>query len=203
MTARCKHHPDRHVMAKGLCAACYMRQHRAKKSTYVGRKPSGANYSMALAIKADWIDRFNSKIDRSGDCHIWTGQKNNAGYGVFYSANMTLLAHRLVRAMHGGDLMTPVVMHTCDNPSCVNPDHLVDGTYLENSQDMYAKGRQKASESHGEHLKNRHTHPKAKRVFTPRGEFASASLAADEFGISARTAQRLASNCKNGWKWLD
>jgi hypothetical protein len=203
MTARCSNHPDKPVMAKGLCAACYMRQHRAKKSTYVGRRPNGANYDVALAAKADWVDRFYAKIDRGGDCHVWTGQKTNAGYGVFYVANMTLLAHRLMRAMDGGNLLAPVVMHACDNPSCVNPAHLQDGTYADNMADMDAKGRRNVTEKSGAHLKDRQNHPKARRVMTPIGEFASASLAADALGISKRYAQRLAGDCRNGWKWLD
>lgn len=199
----CQNHPEKPVMAKGLCAACYMKQRRAQSSTYIGRKPNGSNYPIAMQRQDEWMPRFLSKIDRSGDCHIWRGQKTNGGYGVFSVAGMTLLAHRLVRAMHGGDTSAAVVMHTCDNPSCVNPDHLQDGTYLDNSRDMVEKGRQPDPANLGQHLKDRHNHPKARRVSTPSGEFASAALAAEAFSIKPRTAQRWANDCRNGWKWID
>lgn len=199
----CQNHPDKPVMAKGLCSACYMRQRRAQSATYIGRKPSGTNYHIALADMPAWTARFDAKIDRSGSCHIWQGQKTNGGYGVFYVAGMTLLAHRLVRAMSGGDVLAPVVMHTCDNPSCVNPDHLQDGTYTDNMADMDVKGRRNTTEAVWAHLKDRQSHPRARRVATPAGEFASAALAAEEFNIKPRTAQRWANDCRNGWKWID
>ena len=199
----CQHHPNKPVMAKGLCAACYMRQRRAQSSSYIGRKPTGANYHTAMASMPEWLSRFEAKIDRSGSCHIWQGQKTNGGYGVFHVAGLTLLAHRLVRAMGGGDMTAQVVMHTCDNPSCVNPDHLSDGTYATNMADMDVKGRRNTTEAVGAHLKDRQSHPRARRVSTPSGEFASAALAAEAFNIKPRTAQRWANDCRNGWKWLD
>lgn len=78
-------------------------------------------------------------------CIEWTKAKNAAGYGITWHNNKWAYAHRVV----AGATIGEVVMHVCDNPSCVNPAHLVKGTAKENSQDMVNKGRQvKGSSSH-------------------------------------------------------
>lgn len=71
-------------------------------------------------------------------CQTWTGAKNKAGYGVTWHNNHWAYAHRVVV----GALPKEIVRHICDNPSCVNPDHLIKGTNKENSEDMVTKGRQ-------------------------------------------------------------
>lgn len=198
----CPNHPAKPPRVKGLCMACYMKQRRAARADYVGRRPTGSGYEQALQISGQWLDRFLRKIDSRGECHIWGGQKTKAGYGVFYVGDRTLLAHRLVRAMHGGDVRAPVVMHTCDNPSCVNPEHLRDGSYQDNVDDMISKGRQADPRRLGAHLRDRERHPRAREIETPIGRYASAALAAEEAGITARTAQRWASDQKYGWRWV-
>ena len=199
----CQHHPQKKAVAKGLCAACYMRQRRAKSVTYVGRAPTGYNYRLALDCAGEWIERFDAMIDQSGDCHVWTGAKTRGGHGVFFVAGRTLLAHRLQHALSGGNPAAEVVMPTCGNPHCVNADHLEDGAREGGTADTRAKGRQGIVPKVGAHLRDRHTHPKARRIATPEGEFASASLAAEHIGILPRTAQRRATDCRDGWRWLD
>ena len=197
----CEAHPNAKAVAHGLCRTCYMRQRRAKSAAYAGRAPTGTNYLLALQSPDLWEDRFWEKVDKSGDCHVWTATKNNSGYGVFFVAGRTLLAHRLVACLGGADPCAPVVMHSCDNPACVNPEHLSAGTHKSNAQDMVAKGRQ--GQPSGEHLRDRATHPRAKAVCTPLGTFPSAALAADAHGISVRKAQRLAADGSNGWGRAD
>ena len=191
------------IMAKGMCAACYMRQRRRDKAgpAFVGRAPTGSREEIALTNRYDWLDRFQSKIDASGDCHEWHGGATAAGYGVFHACGYTYLAHRLAFALAGGGMNHPVVMHSCDNPKCVNPAHLVGGDYKANMEDMVVKGRHNITEKCGAHLKDRAKHPRAKPVVTPKGEFASASLAADVFGLSARTIQKYATDGRNGFSW--
>ena len=151
------------------------------------RLPNGYFEPYAMQYAAEWMDKFMQNIDQSGDCHVWTGTKTNCGYGVFHFAHRTYLAHRLSFLIFGGQPNQQVIMHTCDNPSCVNPAHLVAGTYATNMADMDAKGRRNVTLKVGKHLKDRANHPRNKPVMTPAGEFASASLAADHYGIS-RTA---------------
>ena len=78
-------------------------------------------------------------------CILWTKAKNSGGYPVTWHNGKIQYAHRLIMNAKPGEL----VMHTCDNPSCVNPEHLRLGTYDENSKDMVAKKRQAVGEQCG------------------------------------------------------
>jgi hypothetical protein len=203
MRPACINHPNLNAVAKGLCSACYMRARRAAKSPTTGRRPNGQNYVFVLKHADEWIHRFCEKIERDAEtgCHNWTAGKTRNGYGVMHVANMTLLAHRLSFAISGGDPMATVVMHTCDNPSCVNPEHLRAGSYADNMADMDAKGRRNVGKA-GEHLKDRHSHPRAKAVLAPSGEFPSAALAAEAVGLTARTIARYCQNGQNGYRYI-
>ncbi len=76
------------------------------------------------------------------DCQEFEGARNPHGYGQVHMSGKTVLAHRLAWALHNGaDPARKVVMHTCDNPSCVNPEHLVLGSQAENMTDMAKKSR--------------------------------------------------------------
>lgn len=76
------------------------------------------------------------------NCTIWDRSISNAGYGLAYSPEdkKTVLAHRWIFNRHYG-YYPKVVMHTCDNPLCVNPEHLKAGTQSDNIKDCISKGR--------------------------------------------------------------
>lgn len=85
-------------------------------------------------------------------CEMWQGRRNNRGYGVLSIRGRETLAHRYVMAQrHGEDgLIGKIVMHLCDNPPCVNPEHLRIGTHSDNITDMWRKGRGPAHDRGGE-----------------------------------------------------
>ncbi len=91
-------------------------------------------------------ERFWAKVSKSeglgrGDCWEWIGARDLKGYGrLGYTANRTALAHRVSWEILHGPAALPV-LHKCDNPSCVRPEHLFLGTIADNNADMKEKGR--------------------------------------------------------------
>lgn len=90
------------------------------------------------------LERFMAKVDKTdGGCWEWVASKKGGGYGAFYLNGRLHGAHRASLFLFRGlDLSTPLdAMHSCDNPSCVNPDHISYGTRAENMVDASVKGR--------------------------------------------------------------
>lgn len=81
------------------------------------------------------------KTDRSTDCWVWTGTRNRAGYGVV-CIKRNRSAHRTAYEVFVGPIPSDlIVCHKCDNPPCVNPEHLFLGTQQDNATDSKNKGR--------------------------------------------------------------
>lgn len=75
-------------------------------------------------------------------CWEWVGNRKLSGYGRIDFQKKSYLAHRLSWEIHRGEVPRGMfVCHKCDNPSCVNPDHLFIGSHQENMDDMRRKGR--------------------------------------------------------------
>jgi len=95
------------------------------------------------------IARQNASFDRrvmvdvNSGCHLWIGARNAGGYGVFgYTGIGTVTAHRHAYRKAFGQIPDGMcVLHTCDQPSCVNPDHLRLGTQLHNMAEKAKRGR--------------------------------------------------------------
>lgn len=90
-------------------------------------------------------ERFWAKVDRRGpdECWPWTAALSDSGYGVIREAgrgSRLLYAHRVSMIIDGKD-PGPSARHTCDNPVCVNPRHLLHGTQRQNIEDMTSRRR--------------------------------------------------------------
>jgi hypothetical protein len=86
--------------------------------------------------------RAGDRDPRTG-CRNWLGHKNPKGYGEVSWKGKQLRAHRIAWMLSTNRPIPPgmVVMHACDNPSCVEPTHLMMGTTRSNNYDMLRKGR--------------------------------------------------------------
>ena len=106
-----------------------------------------------LTTKYHFDDKFKQRfwskvcIGAPDDCWEWITCKDKYGYGriaytVSYKNKKVLTTHRVSWMLANGDIPEGMcICHTCDNPSCVNPNHLWLGTQKENVNDMVAKGR--------------------------------------------------------------
>jgi hypothetical protein len=94
------------------------------------------------AIRGAAYKNIYKKIDKSTGCWAWQGNKIPGDYGVLKIDGKRILAHRLSWQLQNG-LIPPgmFVCHKCDNPSCINPDHLFIGTQKDNMEDCKSKGR--------------------------------------------------------------
>lgn len=124
---------------------------RANRSTGSVRCPAcGAGLASLLALyghskahmKPSRAERFWRLVDRSGECWTWQGSHDAKGYGLT-GLGLISRAHRMSWALAFGVLPNEAhVLHKCDNPPCVRPDHLFLGNNSVNQLDAFAKGRQ-------------------------------------------------------------
>jgi hypothetical protein len=99
-------------------------------------------------MRNDTIEDFQKQIKQlETGCIVWTGGKNGNGYGVFRFNRKVWLTHRLAWFLKNGSIKDKLnILHKCDNPSCLNLDHLFVGTHRQNMEDRNQKGRQTRGE---------------------------------------------------------
>lgn len=104
-------------------------------------------------MPADELRFAGYRIERAAhECWEWVGGHNPRGYGNFSLAGKRIGAHVFAFAITNGGARPPVVRHTCDNPPCTNPGHLIGGTTYQNAMDARIRGHR----------------PMAKRYIPPR-----------------------------------
>lgn len=99
---------------------------------------------LTIILSAPFRSRFASKFKQSDSgCFEWVGTKDRHGYGMIKVGRRSMLAHRVSKIISLGSTLerNKFVCHTCDNRSCINPDHLWIGSNADNMADMKAKGR--------------------------------------------------------------
>ena len=88
-------------------------------------------------------ERFWPKVEKTDECWLWTASRyKSGGYGQFTVDSLGIRAHRFAYELLVGPIPSGMcVLHRCDNPPCVRPDHLFLGTQHDNAKDRTAKGR--------------------------------------------------------------
>ncbi len=115
-------------------------------------------------------DLFWERVSKTDGCWLWTGSTIQTGYGQIFHRGKHYPTHRLSYEMHFGKIeghapgdpeAEVCVLHRCDTPACVRPDHLFLGNDADNQRDMHAKGR-------GRFGPNAPNRPRQAKVETPR-----------------------------------
>lgn len=92
-----------------------------------------------------------------GPCVEYSGTRNADGYGVLAKpVNRSRLAHRAALAEKLGRPVEGVARHSCDNPPCINPDHLLEGTQADNINDAFERGRMRGGRAGQTHCVHGH-----------------------------------------------
>lgn len=118
-------------------------------------------------------ERFWLQVEKIPEhsCWEWTGSiRTRDGYGGIKFQQRSLLAHRVAWELHNGPILNGLcVLHRCDNPTCVRPDHLFLGTLQDNAVDMQRKGRGSIHIAHAERRRSQlaRTHCRNGHPFTP------------------------------------
>ena len=156
-----------------------------------------------MASSKSITDRFWAKVDKGGpdECWPWTGNRLPKGYGQFKPFGLQRYAHRVSWALAHGttpDGTIPggmCVLHSCDNPPCVNPAHLFLGTKTDNMRDKVAKGRQAKGVDNGQ---AKLSEDDVQAIRASLGE--SRKEVARRFGVSAATVGDIL--CGRTWTTL-
>ena len=144
--------------------------------------------------------RFIAKYTKSDcGCWLWTAGANSGGYGRFWNGEAYEGAHRFAFRLDGNDLSPSAdVIHSCDTPLCVNPEHLSAADAAANVEDMWSRSRAARTRMFGS------THPAAKLDDAAAAEIrrlvdggATQVSVANLFGVGKSTIQRIAS--KRSW----
>jgi hypothetical protein len=109
----------------------------------------------ALNLRSSLWDRFHDKAlpEPNSGCWLWIGAVKEFGYGVIGLGRReqgTAKAHRVAYELYCGPIPAGQnVLHRCDNPSCVNPEHLFLGSLSDNMKDCVSKGRNFCPDNRG------------------------------------------------------
>jgi hypothetical protein len=133
--------------------------------------------------------RFWSKVEVTQNtcrCWEWRGRRTSDGYGEFKLHGASTYAHRVSVQLAGVPLKPgEVVMHTCDNPACCNPTHLIVGDHALNVADRVAKGRTAKGTSNG---RSKLTEEK---VLAIRADDRPITVVAKEHGVCVATISHI------------
>jgi hypothetical protein len=155
-------------------------------------------------MKKTLEERFWPKVQKTDTCWLWTGGNLSDGYGRIYTyfrdkKPVLELAHRVAWQLTNGPIPEGIdVLHRCDNPSCVRPDHLFLGTLLDNAVDRENKGRGGGKKIQGEnHYKVELSQKDVRSIVDLLASGNGVREISRQFGINSGTITCI----KNGRSW--
>jgi len=138
------------------------------------------------------------------DCWLWHGPTDyKQGYGrLYYERHKHIKAHRLSYILHNGPIPDNLLIcHTCDNPQCVNPNHLYAGTHLDNAADAKERNRLKHPDNSGEnHGLSKLTEAAVLEIRRLYAEGHTRQSLAEKFGVLPGTISKV--TLRQRWKHI-
>lgn len=133
---------------------------------------------------------FWSRVDCSGSCWTWLGCVGGDGYGHVRHNGKISAAHRVAFELATGQRPSGHILHSCDNPLCVNPMHLREGTHLENMKECASRARNRTSRPGNGYRKLADSDVCDIRARFSSGETNKSALAR-EYGVTAPRIRQL------------
>lgn len=146
-----------------------------------------------IGRKQNTEKEFHERVDKTSDCWIWTGTINSNGYGLFKLNGKQQTAHRISYSIYiNPDIGGKIIRHSCDNPRCVNPAHLTEGTTQDNVDDRVNRKRSAVgAKNFNTKLSKENVDEIRKADYSKRG---TASTLARKLGISHTALNNVLNN---------
>lgn len=129
-------------------------------------------------------------VRKTDTCWLWTGCASWKGYGLFYSEDGCVTAHRYSFKLAHGRVPKKFALHHCDVKLCVRPDHLYDGGRVENAHDLFLRGKPKTQKLSPDDVR---------RIRERFREGASTSDLARDYGVGITAIAQLKRGETYGW----
>lgn len=177
---------------KGMCSMHYERVRTHGSTEIVLRVAKGSDVDVRAMMRL----RLSMNSKQVGECIEYTGTLERAGYGSIMVNGHRTKAHRMSYQAHKGDIPVGLmVRHKCDNPPCINPEHLELGTQTDNMGDMSDRGRSSYGVRNPNHVLNDEI---VRDILRRVSEGETQSAMAREYGVSNMTIYTIVHN--KAWK---
>lgn len=131
-------------------------------------------------------------VKATSECWNWTGPASVYGYGIYSKNKVSMPSHRAAYEKTYGKIpLGMIIRHSCDNPLCCNPNHLLVGTHAQNVADKVSRGRQNRGEKSWNHVL---TDDIVKRIRALCKAGINQYSIAEKFGICQSSVSRIANN---------
>ena len=175
--------------------------HNAHSKRYLALEWLLSDLSRVSSVGARFWEKVDIRDDESS-CWNWTASLDTSGYGRFkVRSHQSVSAHRVAFVLANNEHPKKMlVLHSCDNPKCVNPSHLRLGTAKDNSDDMYRRGRNVIPDRSGANNGNsKLNEAQVKAIKGMIAEGVSNVKIAPQFGVT----HQLISKIKRGHIWSE
>ncbi len=129
-------------------------------------------------------------VNQLTGCWVWSGHTYKNGYGVRKAFGKDVSAHRFSYELHKGSIPHGMmVLHSCDNKRCINPDHLRVGSHSENMAEASSRGRMRSGTRHPMYGRSNPRPLQANRVRVLGVEYSSQKEAERSLGLGSGTVR--------------